>query len=77
MHIYTFYDRLSHAAGISKDSMKFSLGLYLLYISTFSAHLSQTYSNFERACACISLTDYLLTKCDKNWSSYLQTLTGL
>ena len=49
----------------------------MLYISTFSAHLSRTYSQLERACACISLADYLLTKSDRNWSSYLQRLTGL
>ena len=52
------------------------MGLYLLYLSTFSAGITSSFTVLQRVCACIQITLRIIRD-DKSWSTYLKQVTTL
>ena len=75
-HVYRLYERFASAASISPGTKEFSIGLYLLYLTTFSAGITKRFTAVQRVCSAIELVTRM-TRDDKRWSTYLQHITTL
>ena len=75
--VYRIYKCLAISYGLCTNPSKnkpFSLGLFLLYLSTI--RLSKFYSNLQIACACLHLSLRMIQKKLK-WPSYLESISQI